>query len=725
MKSDNRRPSAASRKRRVRLSRLLLGRRPRLLCFSLILAAALVPGLASAPEPQHVPTASDSEAEVHIAPDASSGATLSAGHLSASRQLEAAAKAGGSERKRRLKVAVLDTLVNPFDSFYLQATIARLEALLPDYDWQTITVSAAEAREDIARVQPDFLFAPAAFVAALDPSMPASRIATRKTTLAQKAEASVGAAFVVRAGEGLETLDALKGRRAAAGMPMAADGWLAAAGEILEAGYDPDTFFERIDFRTNAYPDVISALLAGRVDVAILPACLLETVGKRMLVDVEGLSIAAEKNGGLACRHSTALYPDVTLLALSHAPERAVRDVTVAILSERNAREYEWLTNVSFSEVLRLFEALQLGPYAYLRDMSPGAIFERHRSAFLLAAAAILFLVLNELRLQRLVRRRTHELARSMAEREREAANAEAVRRRLALFERRSIVQQMSGMIAHEINAPIGAIRTFAAILRMSDPTSASAADAGASEAGARARKTALEGIEREAVRIAEIVARVRRYAKTAKRSHEVLDLCDVLSKSVRALKAERPTVRVDLSLKAASPANVLGDGLELELLFLNLLRNAVQAADSQTGANGIHMASERRQEDSKPVPVCVSAVLREEAEGSRYVVVIENPGAPLDEEVIEALNSRASGFVRAMREETKEENDVESTVASSSGASQNAEASRGLGLGLTICRGIADSHGASLRFEAREAGGVRVKVLFDAVLDNAKDQER
>lgn len=726
MKSDNRRPSAASRKRRVRLSRLLLGRRPRLLCFSLILAAALVPGLASAPEPQHVPTASDSEAEVHIAPDASSGATLSAGHLSASRQLEAAAKAGGSERKRRLKVAVLDTLVNPFDSFYLQATIARLEALLPDYDWQTITVSAAEAREDIARVQPDFLFAPAAFVAALDPSMPASRIATRKTTLAQKAEASVGAAFVVRAGEGLETLDALKGRRAAAGMPMAADGWLAAAGEILEAGYDPDTFFERIDFRTNAYPDVISALLAGRVDVAILPACLLETVGKRMLVDVEGLSIAAEKNGGLACRHSTALYPDVTLLALSHALERAVRDVTVAILSERNAREYEWLTNVSFSEVLRLFEALQLGPYAYLRDMSAGAIFERHRSAFLLAAAAILFLVLNELRLQRLVRRRTHELARSMAEREREAANAEAVRRRLALFERRSIVQQMSGMIAHEINAPIGAIRTFAAILRMSDPTSASAADAGGtSEAGARARKTALEGIEREAVRIAEIVARVRRYAKTTKRSHEAVDLRDVLSKSVRALKAERPTVRVDLSLKAASPANVLGDGLELELLFLNLLRNAVQAADSQTGANGIHMASERRQEDSKTVPVCVSAVLREEAEGSRYVVVIENPGAPLGEEVIKALNSRASGFVRAMREEMKEENDVESMEASSSGASQNAEASRGLGLGLTICRGIADSHGASLRFEAREAGGVRVKVLFDAVLDNAKDQDR
>ena len=343
---------------------------------------------------------------------------------------------------------------------------------------------------------------------------------------------------------------------------MAADGWLAAAGEILEAGYDPDYIFRTHRLSNQCIPGRDIGTLGGRVDVAILPACLLETVGKRMLVDVEGLSIAAEKNGGLACRHSTALYPDVTLLALSHAPERAVRDVTVAILSERNAREYEWLTNVSFSEVLRLFEALQLGPYAYLRDMSAGlfsrdtaALFylQLRRSSFLFSTSCVCNALFAEERTNLRVRWQNGSARLPMPR-----LFADDSR----FFERRSIVQQMSGMIAHEINAPIGAIRTYAAILRMSDPTSASAADAGGtSEAGARARKTALEGIEREAVRIAEIVARVRRYAKTTKRSHEVLDLCDVLSKSVRALKAERPTVRVDLSLKAASPANVLGDG--------------------------------------------------------------------------------------------------------------------------------------------------------------------
>lgn len=598
-------------------------------------------------------------------------------------------------RKPSLTVALLDTLVNPFDSFYLQATIARLERSLSAYDLKTITISAAEAEEDIARAKPDFLFAPSGFVGILSPKIYANVIATRKTMLAEKAEASVGAAFVVRSGERLETLESLRGKRAATGIPLAIDGWLAAAGEIHKAGFEPEEFFSSVAFRNNAYPDVISALLAKRVDVAILPACLLETMRDRMLIDAEGLTVAGEKKGGLACRHSTALYPDVAFLALPNAPEEAVRDATIAILSDRNAREYEWLTNVSFSSILSLFKDLQLGPYAYLRDMSPAAVFKRHRTEFLLAGAILLFLIMNEIRLHRLVRRRTEELAKSVEERARVAAHAETVRRRLALFERRSIVQQMSGMIAHEINAPIGAIRTFAAILRMSMGESEGKTATQADSVDPRTK--ALEGIEREAVRIAEIVARVRRYAKTATTSHKSVDIKEVIGKSMRALAAERPSVRVALHLaEEKEPIFVLGDALELELLFLNLLRNAAQAAE--------HTANQQ----ADGAFITVSVVLVSSNGGvPRVCVRIENEGPQLDEAVIAELNSRASGFVRAMR---GEEGD---SKAAELGAHPD---DRGLGLGLTICRGIADSHGASLRFEAREQGGARVTVVFDRV---------
>ena len=657
--------------------------------------------------------------------DAATGATLPASSASASK-----ADIGGG---KRLTIALLDTLVNPFDSFYLQATIRRLEKALPGYRWRTITISAAEAKEDLARAKPDFLFAPAGFVGMMSPEINASRIATRKTMLADRAEASVGAAFVVRAGENLEAIPSLKGKRAASGMPLSIDGWLAAAGEILEAGYDPEQFFSSVDYFTNAYPDVISSLLAGKTDVAILPACLLETMRNRDLIDSSGLRIAGEKKGGLACAHSTALYPDVSLLSLPGAPEEAVRDVTIAILSDRNTRDYEWLTNVSFAGGMPLFEALKLGPYQYLRDLSPGAILARHRTEFLFAVALLIFLLLNELRLHRLVRQRTKALADSMEERRREASRAEGIRRRLALFERRSIVQQMSGMIAHEINAPIGSIRTYAAMLRMCGQASQSSAREGDDYQG-----KALDGIEAEAVRISEIVARVRRYAKTSAAAHHAVDLDEILKRSIRALKAEEPEVPVRVSAASAGSALVLGDALELELLFLNLLRNAAAAArpgeasgSSGSGARGVplidvhveHFEYDVHGEQKGPHD---PAALRGSGPIVNVVQVeISNPGPVLGADVVAELNSRASGFVRALQGEEgakKAASGVDDGAVTDPLAAKGGSESHGLGLGLTICRGIADSHGASLRFEARQEGGARVVVSFDAYEPDVRD---
>ena len=242
----------------------------------------------------------------------------------------------------------------------------------------------------------------------------------------------------------------------------------------------------------------------------------------------------------------------------------------------------------------------------------------------------------------------------------------------------------------------------------------------GSAEAQSAYRAKALEGIEREAVRIAEIVARVRRYARTVSSSHSPVDLTEMLARSIRALQAEQPDVRIEADFASRGRAlRVLGDPLELELLFLNLLRNAAEASS--------------RAVDRKSTPITVDAVIlkhdssagRGSGQNQVVRVTIENDGPIWSPVEIAEINSHASGFIKAL----KGENDLleKPNLHASQGVkalpgSSSSDESAGLGLGLTICRGIADSHGAALRFEGRPEGGVCVEVVFDLIVHSDSD---
>lgn len=580
-----------------------------------------------------------------------------------------ASEPASPDPKPILLVAYVDTLVNPLDAFSLRDTMKHLEEAMPSYRWRFASVSAAEGMEGVRQASPDFLIAPAGFLPG-EASLGYSRIATRKTVRAERASRSAGAVFLVRnEKDAPQSLESLRGLRAGTGLPTEVAGWLAAQGEIARAGHDPESFFSSVIFRSNAYPDVLSALAAGQIDVAVLPSCLLETVSQLRLADARMFRAVGQKQGGgLACLHSTDLYPDIGFLAKDTKNERLVRDVTLALLGGTRTEDpggarFEWIANVSEQPTLELMKTLRKGPYAYLRDMSPAALWRRFRGEITAGLALLMLLVLNEARLHYLVRRRTAQVRRVLREKETLEAESAGIRARLQQFERRSIVQQMSGMIAHEINAPVGAVRSYAMVARMR----AFALPGGSTD---RPLGEALAGIDREAERIAQIVSRVRGYAKARREEQRRIDLGDVMARAARAWRAEQSdsgTVRIAFA-RPQGEAPVLGNALELELLFLNLIRNAAEAVE---------------RENASPRTVFLSL----EGTGEKWSAAVENPGAPLSDEELQSLRT------------------LSASVSPKPG---------GLGLGMTICRGIADAHGAELRYERRPGGGTRAAVVLD-----------
>lgn len=578
-------------------------------------------------------------------------------------------------------VALLDTMVNPFDAFMLKETVEALKNKLPDYDIRTTIITAAEADEQIKAFKPDFIFAPATFGALS--GIETVRIATRKTHLAKTAEKSVGAAVIVKADSSFKTLKDLREACIFTGLPSALDGWLAVQAKALHAGIRENEF-EHLTHRNNPYPDVISALYSGAADAAVLPACLLESLKDKRLADTQGLRVIDDQStagGALACQYSTALYPDISLLALSQAPEHVVRDVTIAILSLKNTAGSEWLTNVSHAAVNTLLKDLKMGPYAYLRDMSLQAIYLRHQTEFWLAAIVLLLIVFNEIRLRLMLRRRTEELTSVMHERERVRTEAASTRLQLAEFERRSIVQQMSSMIAHEINAPVGSIRTWVALARLKTPITAFKDE----HFNVKNELDAtLNHVDHEADRIADIVSRVRGYARQEAQPPVVCDLVVILGKALTAYHAEEKAADHTAIVfeSATGHAFVMGQPLELEILFLNLIRNASTAMHKAQSENKLN----------EEASVSVKLLPNPSSPSGSWRIEVENPGAIVSEDDFLRLTERG---------------------ASVTGSSSNYS---GLGLGLTICRGIADRHGASLTFEKRDNGGIRAIVTVDAV---------
>jgi two-component system sensor kinase FixL len=258
----------------------------------------------------------------------------------------------------------------------------------------------------------------------------------------------------------------------------------------------------------------------------------------------------------------------------------------------------------------------------------------------------------------------------------------EALRRHLEdrerlLFTSRSLaVGEMASTLAHELNQPIGTVANVLRGLRTRLERAGRAATdtSAAGEAGSGGSISELQGgvqlALEQALFAARIIARIREYTQSRTPRRERLDLGHAVQQAVALLDWEIRRDGVELGFaQPAEPCFVEGDEVMLQQLFVNLLRNALEAMrDNPPDAHG---RAERR------------LALALQPERAMAVLTVRDNGCGLPQDADDTL------FVP-----------FQSTKPN------------GMGIGLNICRSFVELHQGRLWFtrndDAAAEGGQR-----------------
>lgn len=468
-----------------------------------------------------------------------------------------------------------------------------------------------------------------------------------------------GAAVVTRADRtDIRSLEDLEGMRVAVMSRTAFAGWQVPLVEMIRHGVNPAGFFGEVIETGAPMTRIVDAVRSGRADAGFLVTCLLEGLEDAGRLPPGELAVINEHHDGLiACRHSSTLYPNWLLTVKPGVSSELARRITERLLALPPGEDgIRWTVPTDHRRIYKLFSTLQMP----LKSEAPLSWFMRTHWAWIFGGfLALLALVAHAAGLSALVRRRTRQAEAAVRARLASDLAARETALRLDALSRASAVGLISGMVAHELKQPLGVIGNYAGSLLRRLKRGDAVPNATLIEA--------LEEIVRSDMSAADIVDRIRRYAKTGgieRRERCETDLVEAVAQAVR--KESRQTQsRIDFRPSASRPA-VDMDALEVTLVAANLIRNALEATAASPQSR---------------VTVTVSS------EAGHALLTIEDDGPALSDEAFDRLAD-----FRSVGVTTKPD---------------------GLGLGVAIIRSLLEAQGASLAFERRLPQGIAARVRW------------
>jgi two-component system sensor kinase FixL len=240
-------------------------------------------------------------------------------------------------------------------------------------------------------------------------------------------------------------------------------------------------------------------------------------------------------------------------------------------------------------------------------------------------------------------------------------------RARVAHVSRLSTLGEMAAGIAHEINQPLTAISLFAQAGRR-------LVDAGSFERmGEVCHK-----LNEHALRASEVVERMQKMARQGENIKEIVDCNELIESTVKLAESEARIYDIQIEFdrgKGLPPVSV--DGVQIQQVALNLLRNGMEAMMEEDSRN-------RRS-------ITIRTRMRR---GNEIEVSVTDKGCGVPQEYADRLFTPFSTTKRS-----------------------------GMGMGLSISEAIVRAHGGSIDFRNNEGGGTTFWFTLPALEGEARHE--
>lgn len=236
---------------------------------------------------------------------------------------------------------------------------------------------------------------------------------------------------------------------------------------------------------------------------------------------------------------------------------------------------------------------------------------------------------------------------------------------KLAHMDRLSMFGEMAAGIAHEINQPLAAISTY---------TEAGKRRLEQKEIDIDRIKGLFEKIDIAAQQASDVIRHLRMMLRPADREIKPLNINDVICNGLKLANLDQKSKKIEFKLDLADHVpNIVGDIVQLQQVIINLLRNAVDACFARRGCDQT---------------IVIKTTYLENQE--RVRVSVQDNGCGINGDIADTIFSPFST--------TKED---------------------GMGIGLSICKSIINSHNGELWFTQNNEHGVTFHFTLLTELSN------